>query len=444
MFLPPLHRYSTGSTDFKTVNALYPRGHQYPFTKQLTLSCQQLPITAAFDFIDDNSHSITFAQYEIRHPESGDAQELLSKNPIKLRVRADQNGIVQIYSAVVQYEKLESVPMDQSNADGEKMETDESATPPENAAGAENNAEASAEEPKRKSKPKMVTVELDVIPHFVAGKYSRDEIAKHCELESNLILADKNWKEKTDAKNALEEFIYEWRDRLESGSYDSFVHPEHKGPFQAKLEANEKWLYEQEEEDRMHSKSVYDERTDEMKAAYADGILTRKREFENRPRALEQLGGRLQMSRKLIESSTGDSTEEKEEVDKFTKEVDEKQRWFDDAMGKLNTMSTYDDPPIKVDAIAQQTAAVEASMQRLNSSRARRQEQKRKAEADAAKKAADAAAAAAAASEAEKKKSTDKGQPVVDGEEMPSAQNGSEKMDIDGGAMDGGETATTA
>lgn len=419
------------------MNALYPRGHQYPFTKQLTLTVQKLPITAAFEFIDDSNHCVPFAQYEIRHPEGGDALELLSKAPIKLRVRADQNGLVQIYSATVQYEKLESVPMDQSNVDGEKMETDESAAPAENAA--ENHVDANAEEPKRKSKPKMVTVELDAIPHFVAGKYSRDEMVKHCELESNLILADKNWKEKTDAKNALEEFIYEWRDRLESGSYDSFLHPDHKGPFQAKLEANEKWLFEEEENDRMHSKSVYDERTNEMKAAYADGILTRKREFENRPRALEQLGGRLQMSRKLIESSTGDSAEEKEEVEKFTKEVDEKQRWFDDAMGKLNTMSTYDDPPIKVDAIGQQTAALEASMQRLNSSRARRQEQKRKAEADAAKKAADAAAAAAAAADAEKKKgSTEK---VVDGENT-SVQNGSEKMDVDAGATDGGEAAT--
>jgi len=38
----------------------------------------------------------------------------------------------------------------------------------------------------------------------------------YIEYEANLILADKNWKEKTDAKNTLEEFIYEWRDRLES------------------------------------------------------------------------------------------------------------------------------------------------------------------------------------------------------------------------------------
>lgn len=439
-------KYTQGFEDFKTVNALYPRGHQYPFTKQISLSVHKLPITICFEYVDENGQNVTSSAYEIRHPDGGDAVELLSKNSIKLRVRADVNGVVQIHSASVQYEKLESVPMDTA-AEGEKMETDDSAAAA--ASQASESAEAGAEaEPKRKStKPKMATIELQFIPRFELGKFSSTDLVKFQEQESNLILADKNWKEKTDAKNALEEFIYEWRDRLESGSYDPFVHPDAKGPFQAKLEENEKWLFEQEEEDRMHSKSVYDERTNAMKSTYADGILTRKREYENRPRAMEQLGSRLQMSRKLIEGST--DADEKEEVEKFSKEIEEKQHWLDDAMGKLNNISTYDDPPVKVDAIAQQTAAVEASMVRLNNSRSRRAEQKRKAEADAAaKKAADAAAARAAA-EAKKKSKTaggGKGSDVVDGD-VPPAQNGSEKMDVDhenGSAApaDGAEAAT--
>lgn len=434
-------KYTTGSDDYKSVNALYPRGHTYPFTKQISLTVHKLPITICFDYVDENGKNVTYGQFVIRHPAGDDAVELLAKSPIKLRVRADANGLVQIHSATLQYEKLESQPMDQSSGtDGEKMETDDSAA----AAAAAENAEAGAEaEPKRKSKPKLANVELDVIPHFVLGKFPSNLLAKYQEQESNLILADKNWKEKTDAKNALEEFIYEWRDRLESGSYDPFVHPDAKGPFQAKLEENEKWLYEQEEEDRMHSKSVYEERTNSMKNAYADGILTRKREYENRPRAMEQLGSRLQMSRKLIEGGT--DPDEKEEVEKFAKEIDEKQHWLDDAMGKLNNIATFDDPPVKVDAIGQQTAAVEASMVRLNNSRSRRAEQKRKAEADAAaKKAADAAAAAAA--EAEKKKKAAGGDGVADGD-VPSQQNGSEKMDVDhengtSAATEGAEAVT--
>ena len=162
---------------------------------------------------------------------------------------------------------MEAVNNDTDN----KMETDGEA-----AASNENNVE----EPKRKSKPKTASIELKVTPIMIEGKLPQDIIQKCFEYESNFILADKNWKEKTDAKNALEEFIYEWRDRLESGSYDSFINPKDKDTFQSMLSQNENWLYQQDEEERMHSKSVYDERINEMKNAYADQVLFRKREFE--------------------------------------------------------------------------------------------------------------------------------------------------------------------
>lgn len=398
---------------------LYPRGHQYPFTKQISIACQSLPISAAFDYVDDKGAIVPYAQFEIGMTDNSNAAEYLQKSPIKLRVRVDQNGLILISSASISYEKLEvkNEPMEQSGTENEKMDTD---SPTESTPEAGNDQQ-NADELKRKTKPKLATLDLTITPSVIVGKFPKEVVQKYLEFESNLILADKNWKEKTDAKNALEEFIYEWRDRLESGSYDPFINSSDKFKFQEQLSENESWLYKQEEEELLHSKSVYDERTNKMKNAFADAVLTRKREFENRPRVLEQLGQRLQQASKLVIKV---DPEEVEDVEKFKKEIEEKGKWFEETSGKLTKMLTTDDPPVKCEQITQQLSLVEASMTRLNNSRSRRAEQKRKEE-EAAK-----AAAAAAAAEAAKKAAEQQKKPEAT-EDSATPNGTTEKMDVD-------------
>lgn len=373
-------RYASAGTDFKTVTALYPKGHQFPFTKQISLTCQTLPITAAFDYIDSKGNPVTFAQFEIRQPENNPI-EIGQNNPVKLRVRLDANGLFSIVAATVTSDKLAEVkngePMDQSTNEsaGEKMETDDGTS--QNNSDKSNGPQQESqkeEEPKRKSKPKAV--DLVIVPAFIVGKLEKDVIQKYLELESNLILADKNWKEKTDAKNALEEFIYEWRDRLETNQYDSFMSDEVKEAFQAKLSENESWLFQQDEEEKMHSKSVYDERTNAMATAFANNLIFRKREFENRPRLLTVLGSRLQQAEKLCQHTEHD---EQEEFDKFSKEVQEMINWFDQAQGKIMNAKSNSDPPIKCEDIQKKTGEVDAAITKLQNGRNRRAEQKRKA-----------------------------------------------------------------
>ncbi|KAI2799572.1 Heat shock 70 kDa protein 4L, partial [Blomia tropicalis] len=376
--------------EFKKSQLLYPRGHQFPFTKQISLTISSLPLVVAFDYVANDGSLVELSAFEIKNPPNIDVSEILQKNQIKLKVRVDANGLVSVYSSSVSYEKPEvtNEAMDQSQPE-EKMETDDNNS--EQPAQAQDSNAANAE-PKRKSKPKMEGIDLIVETKFIAGKLAKEDVQLFIEEECNLILADKNWKEKTDAKNALEEFIYEWRDRIQNEGYDPFINPLDKPKFVEQLEINEKWLYEQDELEKMHSKSVYDERTNSMANAYGNKILNRRREFENRPRFLEQLGQRLQQANKLMKKS---EPEEKDEVEKFIKEINEKFVWFEDVQGKFNNSCTYDDPPFTCDEIGQKTKEVEAAITRLHNSRTRRAEQKRKEMEDAAKAKAEAKAAEA-------------------------------------------------
>lgn len=395
--------------DLKPVPSLYPRGHQFPFTKQVTLSLSHLPFYTCFFYVDDKGDTVPFAEYSISEHPGSNASQYLSKSPVKLRVRVLANGLLSVNSATISYEKDE--PIEEATETSEKMETDQENAGEQNAPG----------EAKRKSKPKVATIDLLVQPISVRGELTKEEMAKFIEFEANMILADKNWKEKTDSRNTLEEFLYEWRDRLETGAYDAFIDPIMKKDFMSKIEENYSWLVSQDEQDVMHSKSVYDERTQGMIDAFSKGIMYRKREFENRPQVLEQFGQRLQMAYKMRSEPVEAGLEE--DLAKFATEIDEKQKWFDEVSGKLSNMRTTSDPVHNCDEIVAQMNSVDASIHRYNSARTRRaQEEKKKAEAAAKKKQEEAAAAAAAAASSNGNKEDDKQQ---------TAENGQTKMEVE-------------
>ncbi|KAH9516559.1 heat shock protein 105 kDa [Dermatophagoides farinae] len=376
-------KYEIPGKDVKVIPAMIPRGHPFPCPKQITIPSQNLPITLSFYYDNLHQEKMFLAQYRISEPPGSNAlQSMLEhKSPIKIRVRINANCTLSIGPATFSYENpqqtneqqqdepMEQQPQNNNNDSGDgqnKMETETQ----------QQQTNDSQPQQKRK-KPKTTTIDLLVEPLSIAGLLPKEVKDRFIEFESNLILADKNWKEKADARNALEEFIYEWRDRMESGDYDPFIDPATKQQFQQQLESNEKWLYEQDEKEVMHSKSVYDERTQMMAKSFADSVIMRRREFENRPRCLEQLGHHLQQARKIME--TNDLNDDNDEKKKFFEEIEEKQHWFDDVSGKLASMRTYDDPPFTCDAIQSQSQQLDSSIQRIHNNRKRRAEERRKA-----------------------------------------------------------------
>jgi len=149
------------------------------------------------------------------------------------------------------------------------------------------------------------------------------------------------------------------------------------------LQSGEQWLYEQEDNGVVHSKSVYEERLNKMKTSFSNGILFRKREFETRPGLLEQLGRHLQQSRKLVETA---EEVEKETITKLESQIEEKQKWLDETFAAFNALRTTTNPTISCDEIQQQINQIDSIVRQIYNDRHRRQEErKRQAEAEAKK-----------------------------------------------------------
>lgn len=90
---------------------------------------------------------------------------------------------------------------------------------------------------------------------------------------------------KQDRKNALEEYVYDVRDKLES-AWKKFASPEEAEKLRALASQAEDWLYSDEGEDA--TKSAYVERLDGLKTL-GGPVALRYKEQDDRPRAASQL-----------------------------------------------------------------------------------------------------------------------------------------------------------
>jgi len=148
--------------------------------------------------------------------------------------------------------------------------------------------------PEMKTTTKSVKLELPVISelHNTLSKEILDEyIAK----EFDMCAIDRREKERQDAKNTVEEFVYGTRDKMYS-QYDQFATDAEKENISSILTKTEDWLYEDGENE---SKQVYINKLDELKKLVGT-IVTRYNEAETRGPIIEKLGAKIQQVRKFI------------------------------------------------------------------------------------------------------------------------------------------------
>lgn len=144
-----------------------------------------------------------------------------------------------------------------------------------------------------------------------------------------------------DRKNALEEYVYDTRGKLDD-RYAPFVQSAEKEKLLVALQEAEDWLYSEEGEDA--TKSAYVAKLDALKAL-GDPITNRWRESEERSRSVSQL--RETINRYMTDATSG---EEKynhiEEKDKqsVVEKVATVQKWLEDQIARQSEKPKNVDP----------------------------------------------------------------------------------------------------
>uniref|UniRef100_A0A8C2ZEC2 Heat shock protein family A (Hsp70) member 4 like n=1 Tax=Cyclopterus lumpus TaxID=8103 RepID=A0A8C2ZEC2_CYCLU len=197
-----------------------------------------------------------------------------------------------------------------------------------------------------KPKVKVKSIELPIMANNLR-QLDSDVLNDFVEYEHQMIIQDKLVKEQNDAKNAVEEYVYDLRDKL-CGIYEKYITEDDSNRLTLMLEDTENWLYEDGED---QPKQVYEEKLDALKRL-GQPIQVRHREHEDRPRAFEELGKKLQIYMKFVDSYKQKderylhlSAEEMSIVERCVKEG---MVWLNSRLNAQSKLGVTQDPIVKV------------------------------------------------------------------------------------------------
>ncbi|KAI0985580.1 hypothetical protein GJ496_008157 [Pomphorhynchus laevis] len=217
---------------------------------------------------------------------------------LRFRARINSDGIFEMKQAQV-YEQSENAPNEenQQSASSEQQSTDErrpnpeadEAAPTQDGQGPvnipiEKNADrkSSDKAPKKVAKVAQAT-SVDLTVSTNVRQLTRDQLIRLQEIEVDMLDVDRREKEKADSRNAIEEYIYDTRDKITS-TYKEYATSEHVKCILQGLDAQEDWLLNTA--DSKTDKSEFERRLNSLRKL-SDPVAKRYREHNERPKALK-------------------------------------------------------------------------------------------------------------------------------------------------------------
>uniref|UniRef100_A0A8C1J2P8 Heat shock protein 4a n=1 Tax=Cyprinus carpio TaxID=7962 RepID=A0A8C1J2P8_CYPCA len=300
---------------------VFPKNHAAPFSKVLTFYRREpFSLEAYYNNMKELPYpDPTIGQFTIQKVVPQPSGE---SSKVKVKVRVNVHGVFSVSSASL----VEVV----KSAEGEEpMEMDNpvceyTCTPTpviqhfnEYRTSTEDNKqeEKKNEQPPQAKKAKVKTKIVDLpIENSLNWQLDGEALNLFTENEGKMIMQDKLEKERNDAKNYVEEYVYEMRDKLH-GVLESFVSEADRDSFSLKLEDTENWLYEEGE--------------DQQKQVYIDKLVELKDELYDHLDELEMM--------------------------KVEKQVNETMTWMNNKMNLQSKQSLSQDPVVKAQEIQAKT-----------------------------------------------------------------------------------------
>jgi len=346
-----------GSIDEKGPGEMevFPAFHAVPFSKMLTFFKSD-----TFQVAGEYCTEVPYPDKHIGVFEIGDVKPTAEggNQKVKVKVRINPNGIFGVSSAnlVEKHEIEEEVPVEMEVDDkkdekkeGEVKDGDKPADKPADKDGVE---KMETEEPKKEKEVKMEkrkktvnkTIELPVSSR-VQGQLSYDKLQQAIAMENAMSKADKDEAERLNAKNGVEEYIYDIRGKI-CDELEDFVLEDDRNQYTMELEDAENWLYEDGE---YADKPSYSSKLTQLKVK-GEAAKKRRKEFLERPEAINQFGQCMQLAQKAVDSyKAGDEKFnhlDTAEVEKVQKAISEKQEWFNRMCADVAKLDKTSDPPV--------------------------------------------------------------------------------------------------
>ncbi|XP_016361577.1 heat shock 70 kDa protein 4L isoform X1 [Sinocyclocheilus anshuiensis] len=354
---------------------VYSKNHASPFSKVITFHKKE-----PFDL-----EAFYSSPHELPYPDSRIGRFTIQNvvpqpdgdsSKVKVKVRVNMHGIFSVSSAsLIEKQKgeaedvqMETEPTVQNEGRPEeqnKMQVDqegqgEQPTEEEkiNNSGNKDGDKQDQGASSSKANTKVKSVDLPIWAN-TTRQLDQDVLNNFVDYEKKMIIQDKLEKERNDAKNAVEEYVYEVRDKL-CGIYERYVTEDESNRLTIMLEDTEIWLYEEGED---QEKEIYQDKLSELKK-FGEPIEERYREHEGRPRAFDELGKKIQLFMKAVDVYKQKQDERyqhlsAEEMSVVEKSVCEALGWMNTKMNAQSKLTVAQDPAVKVAEIIQKIQELE-------------------------------------------------------------------------------------
>nr|AKB96224.1 heat shock protein [Cherax destructor] len=359
---------------------VFPKNHQVPFSKMLTFYRRE-PFTLQAQYtVPSTFPDPIIGHYTVENVAPGPEGEC---QKVKVKVRVNLHGLFTVASASLT-EKRETTEesqeimetedkQDKASTDGpvnnQDSKVENHSTPAEEGSQQEKmETEKSTETPtptkvtknegnEKKGKKVLKTVELPI--KEVIKSLNAADLNSLVERESQMVQADKLENDRINAKNAVEEYVYDVRSRIYD-DLEQYISPSDREKLSHQLEDTETWLYEEGED---CNKQVYLDKLAELKKQ-GEPIKGRRREREELPAAFESLLSSVQLARKATEQfNQGDEKYnhlDGAQVEKVEKVIVEKQEWVDKNLGVITATALHVDLPITSSQVRSEKSSFDA------------------------------------------------------------------------------------
>ena len=361
----------TGGVTEDNSMEVFPRFHQFPFSKMLIFyRKEEFQLNAHYS----PNEKITVPQPMIGSFKIFNIQPQMNgeSSKVKVKVRINNHGIFNVTSASM-VEKLDNTDGGESmDVDDKKDDDDDDTENQDNSKAADQNdtetpmqteespgkqAAGDKKEPANKKMKKIKMVDLRV--ESIVPQFSKYELQLCIERENQMIMQDRLEKDRADAKNAVEEYVYDMRDRL-YGPLGHYVEESQRSDFSNILNDVENWLYD-EGEDQM--KQVYIDKLTSLKKL-GNPICHRHQEAMERPAAFQAFGSVLQQIRKFLDLYLQKDERynhiDQQDVKKVEKCLKEKAEWFERTQNQQNQRKSFEDPIVTCSEINSQRCNLES------------------------------------------------------------------------------------
>ncbi|XP_067131590.1 uncharacterized protein [Centruroides vittatus] len=357
-------------------------------------------------YFDNVKHMISVGSHNLSVVSLSGVQDAMSKHVgedsefkgVKVHFHLDENGILKIDHAESIFEKkledetsdettVESTlsklgntigklfSTDSSKADNKEEASDESQSANNETSDDSNINKNVSESTKNETQdkvdkkgPKIITIKENVVVNYLLGDFHDMEEAETIESLAKLKKIDDQEREKLaqeKAKNALESFILETKNKLYTEEYEKAATKEEIEKILSKLSEEGDWLEYESEEAKTE---VFKEKLSELKSLTKE-LFKRVQEHKDRPDAINALNDMINISTIFLKNAQKVPKEEQiftdVEITTLEKLISETEQWKNNSVKEQENTPLYENPKLTIKSIAEKIAALDREVKYL-------------------------------------------------------------------------------